>query len=103
MENQSKDYNFEYGLYSEPSPPDYNKWIESCLKLFEGEEILSSDKVQSLQNLFNKKLQETETLIFDKEFRKRHSEYLDFVTHENSFIQAHLYFKATTFLYEKKY
>ena len=44
MENQSKDYNFEYGLYSEPSPPDYNKRIESCLKLFEGEDILSSDK-----------------------------------------------------------
>ena len=71
MENQSKDYNFEYGLYSEPGPPDYNKRIESCLKLFEGEEILSSDKVQPLQNLDGKKIQETETLNFDKDFRKK--------------------------------
>ena len=68
MENRSKDYNFEYELYSEPGPPDYNKWIESWLKLFEGEEILGSDKVQPIQNLDGKKLQETviATLYFTK-------------------------------------
>ena len=64
MENQSKDYNFEYGLYSEPDPPDYDKQIESCAKLFEVEEILSSDKVQPLQNLDGKKLQETVIATF---------------------------------------
>ena len=103
MENQSKDFNFEYGLYSEPGPPDYNKRIESCAKLFEGEEILGSDKVQPLQNLDGKKIQETESLNFDKEFRKKNSEYLDFVTDKNSSIKAPLYFKATTFLYEKRH
>ena len=68
MENQSKDFNFEYWLYSEPGPPDYNKRIESCAKLFEGEEILGSGKVQPLQNLDGKKLQETviATLYFTK-------------------------------------
>ena len=91
MENQSKDHNFEYGLYSEPGAPDQNKQIENCLKLFEDEEILSSDKVQPLQNLDGKKLQETETLNFDKEFRKRQSEYMDFVTDEHSFIKASLF------------
>ena len=79
------------------------KRIESCLKLFEGEEILSSDKVQPLQNLDGKKIQETESLNFDKEFRKKNSEYLDFVKDKNSSIKAPLYFKATTFLYEKIY
>ena len=49
------------------------------MKLFEDEEILSSDKVQPLQNLDGKKIQETETLNFDNEFRKRQSEYLHFV------------------------
>ena len=100
MENQARDYNFEYGLYSEPGAPDYSKPIESCLKMFQDEELLSSEKVQPLQNLDGKKLQETETLNFDKEFRKRQSEYLDFVTEENSFIKAPLNFNATIFIYE---
>ena len=103
MENQAKDYNFEYGLYSEPGAPNYNKRIESCLKLFQDEETLSSEKVQPLQNLDGKKLQETETLNFDKEFRRRQNEYMDFVTEENSFIKAPLNFKATTFLYESRH
>ena len=55
MENQARDYNFEYGLYSEPGAPDYSKRIESCLKMFQDEELLSSEKVQPLQNLDGKK------------------------------------------------
>ena len=39
MKNLSKDYNFEYGLYSKPGAPDYKEWIESYLKMFEDDEI----------------------------------------------------------------
>ena len=45
MKNLSKDYNFEYGLYSKQGAPDYRKCIESYLKMFEDDEIWNSDKV----------------------------------------------------------
>ena len=32
MEQQAKDYDIEWGFYSEPGAPDYNERIESCTK-----------------------------------------------------------------------
>ena len=45
MKILSKDENFKVGLYSKPGAPDYKKCIESYLKMFEDDEILSSDTV----------------------------------------------------------
>ena len=41
MKTQLKDYNFKYELFSKPGAPDYKKRIESYLKMFEDDEILS--------------------------------------------------------------
>ena len=70
MENQARDYNFEYGLYSEPGAPDYSKRIESCLKMFQDEELLSSDKVQPLQNLDGKNFKRQKHLILTRSSEK---------------------------------
>ena len=63
-------------------------------------ENLKSDKVQTLKNLDEKSLIISETLDFDKEFKKRQNEYLKFLTEDNSFIKAALNFEATSFLDE---
>ena len=70
MENQARDYNFEYGLYSEPGAPDYSKRIENCLKMFQDEELLSSDKVQPLQNLDGKNFKRQKHLILTRSSEK---------------------------------
>ena len=70
MENQARDYNFEYGLYSEPGAPDYSKRIESCLKMFQDEELRSSDKVQPLQNLDGKNFKRQKHLILTRSSEK---------------------------------
>ena len=57
-------------LYSKAGAQDYKKRIESYLKMFEDNDISSSDTVQPLQKLDGKKLKYTETLNFDKELRK---------------------------------
>ena len=61
-------------------------------------ENLKSDKGQTLKNLDEKSLKISETLDFDKEFKKRQNEYLKFVTEDNSFIKAALNFEATSFI-----
>ena len=61
---------------------------------------MKSDKVQPLKNLNDKTLKISETLDFDKEFKKRQNEYLKFVTEDKSFIKAALNFEATLFLDE---
>ena len=63
-------------------------------------ENLKSDKVQTLKNLDEKSLKISETLDFDKEFKKRQNEYLKFVTEDNSSIKAAFNFEATLFLDE---
>ena len=59
---------------------------------------LKSDRVQNLKNIDGKTLKVSETLDFDKEFKRRQNEYLKFVTEDNSFIKAALNFEATMFL-----
>ena len=59
-----------------------------------------SDKVQTLKNLNEKTLKISETLDFDKEFKKRQNEYLKFVTEDKSFFKAAPNFEVTLFLNE---
>ena len=86
MENQSNDYNIEYGLYSEPGAPNYDERIEACSKVLRNNEVLKSDKTQGLKNLDGKVLKKLETLNYEKDFKNRKTEYLKLVTENNSFI-----------------
>ena len=98
MENQSKDYGIDYGLYSEPGAPDYEKRIAVCSQFLRENEQLKSDKIQHILNLEWKSLKTHESLNFEKEYKKRQKEYLKFLTEDNSFIKAALNFEATSFL-----
>ena len=82
-------------------PLQWLQWANwELYKVLRENENLKSDKVQTLKNLDEKSLKISETLDFDKEFKKRQNEYLKFVTEDNSFIKAALNFEATLFLDE---
>ena len=100
IENQSKDYNVNYGLYSEPGAPNYNERIEACSKVLRENEVLKSNTLQSLQNLDGKMLKKSETINYEKDFKIRRAEYLEKVTENNSFIKAELDFAASVFIDE---
>ena len=98
MEHQSKDYNIEFGIYSEPGAPDYQERIKSCIEMIRESGEMKSNSVKDLGNLDGKKLKKKETFEYEKEFKKRKDDYLKLVTMENSFIKAELAFKATSFI-----
>ena len=100
IENQSQDYNLNYGLYSEPGAPNYNERIEACSKVLRENEVLKSNTSQSLQNLDGKMLKKSETINYEKDFKIRRAEYLKKVTENNSFIKAELDFAASVFIDE---
>ena len=100
IEHQSRDYNIDYGLYSEPGAPDYNARIENCTKDIRDSEEKKSKKLQILKNLDGKKLKKTEALNYEKEFQRRKKEYLKSVTENNYFIKAELDFSVTSFIDE---
>ena len=98
MEHQSKDYNIEFGIYSEPGAPDYQERIKSCIEMIRESGEMKSNSVKDLGNLDGKKLKKKETFEYEKEFKKRKDDYLKLVTMENSFIKAELAFNATSFI-----
>ena len=100
MEDQGKDYNIEYGLYSEPGAPDYAEKVKSCLNNLRKNGVLNYDKAQNLINCDGKTLKKGTSLSFVREFKSRRAAYLKLVTEENSFIKAELAFNATSFVDE---
>ena len=100
MEDQGKDYNIEYGLYSEPGAPDYAEKVKSCLNNLRKNGVLNYDKAQNLINCDGKTLKKGTSLSFVREFKTRRAAYLKLVTEENSFIKAELAFNATSFVDE---
>ena len=62
MENQSKDYSLDHGMYSEPGAPDYSARIDGCPKMLRETNVLKPDLTQSLKNIDGKSLLKPETL-----------------------------------------
>ena len=71
LENQSADYNLDYGLYSEPGAPDYSKRIEACAKQLRDSEALNSTKIDKVMNIDGKHLNKTKVFDYDKEYQSR--------------------------------
>ena len=63
IEHHSKDYNIDYGPYSEPGAPDYNARIENWTKDIRDSEEMKSNKLKILNNLDDKKLKKQKHLI----------------------------------------
>ena len=100
MENQSKDYSLDHGMYSEPGAPDYSARIDGCQKMLRETNVSKADLTQSLKNNDGKYLLKPKTLNYEKEYEARKSSYLTSVTKNNSFIKAELDFNCTKFLRE---
>ena len=63
-------------------------------------EGLKYEIAQDLKNLDGRKLKKSETLNYEKEFKKRKKEYLISVSENNPFIKAELDFTSTKFIDE---
>ena len=69
MENQSSDYNLDFGLYSEPGAPAYHARVESCTKQLRESEVLKSNSIQNFKNIDGKSLVKKEALNYVKSMK----------------------------------
>ena len=71
-----------------------------CLEYVRQSEGLKYEIAHDLKNLDGRKLKNTETLNYKKQFKKRKIEYLISVSENNPFIKAELDFTSTKFIDE---